>query len=995
MKKCLFLVLLCLYGIMPVFSQDALYIYRNDGSFNAFPYSEIEKIAYSKLDIDGIQSEEVVTQEVWLPDSVYQIPLASIDSIGLKKLETVFAEEVKQMGSLVDYVVSVDDKTITFSSDLPEALQPKTGDVLFYDVCENPFPNGFAGKVTNVALGDQIVVSCTDVNLSDIYEQIVEYKEFETMSGTDASGARTRAATTDEAGETKEDIGGKDGFRIPLSVNFSPLDHLSTTIEGNVTVSTKGKFVKEILPGKPVYIDLSMTVDIKSDATIQVTGGGSKDFELFDKSIPFATLPAGIVASFKITPYMETSVEGALTHDFSTHTALTVGYRYQNQAGNVYVDHQSELTEGGTTIDGEIEAFLGVKAGLELSALAGIIKVGGYGTFGPWANAHFHAYNSEIDINDQYELSKNDVISSALRGQVEFSAEANFLDLVGAKAGQKWTNYFHRRERYAMPYFSQPEVTLLSENRKEASVSYEVSRDLLMPVQVGLALYDGDELVKREYVGSYQLQKDFTNNPFEVTFTELNPNKKYLCRPIVNAGSGVSSEYPATPTATIGETLTIVTDAEDDVKLKSAKAHGHIETDDIEAFRNYASGFRYSSDEATEKDTWETASAEAIDENGNFEAKLSELDAATTYYYCAFVKIGDEYIYGDTKSFESKQLNVITDEVKNIDAETPDANGHIESDFLETLDGLEYGIRYTTDPDAGEWISIRATALEGLNFSSSLTDLSKDVTYYYSAYIVYDDETYYGENKTFRLSSVQVLTGGYKVMSDTSVKLSGSYSESSDVTIVGFVYNSEGEPDMENGKVVEVELPSTEFNAVIDELEKDVTYYYRAFVKLGEDYVFADETKSFTMSGFSICPDENHPHMIDLGSGKKWSCCDAGASSPEQPGTKRLYTELPSWEAPWTVATHSDFYNMSLNTCEYYIYHGVKGTLVTGSNGNQIFFPYDSDGDLEGYAIYWTAEPVESMGLIGWNTHDGRFWYSPNQQNYTETLRNRVRFVTE
>ena len=35
-----------------------------------------------------------------------------------------------------------------------------------------------------------------------------------------------------------------------------------------------------------------------------------------------------------------------------------------------------------------------------------------------------------------------------------------------------------------------------------------------------------------------------------------------------------------------------------------------------------------------------------------------------------------------------------------------------------------------------------------------------------------------------------------------------------------------------------------------------------------------------------LCPDTNHPHMIDLGlpSGTKWSCCNAGASSPEKMG---------------------------------------------------------------------------------------------------------------
>ena len=34
------------------------------------------------------------------------------------------------------------------------------------------------------------------------------------------------------------------------------------------------------------------------------------------------------------------------------------------------------------------------------------------------------------------------------------------------------------------------------------------------------------------------------------------------------------------------------------------------------------------------------------------------------------------------------------------------------------------------------------------------------------------------------------------------------------------------------------------------------------------------------------CPDDNHPHAIDLGlpSGTKWACCNVGATTPEENG---------------------------------------------------------------------------------------------------------------
>lgn len=33
-----------------------------------------------------------------------------------------------------------------------------------------------------------------------------------------------------------------------------------------------------------------------------------------------------------------------------------------------------------------------------------------------------------------------------------------------------------------------------------------------------------------------------------------------------------------------------------------------------------------------------------------------------------------------------------------------------------------------------------------------------------------------------------------------------------------------------------------------------------------------------------LCPDDNHPHMIDLGLGVKWACCNVGATAPEEYG---------------------------------------------------------------------------------------------------------------
>ena len=44
---------------------------------------------------------------------------------------------------------------------------------------------------------------------------------------------------------------------------------------------------------------------------------------------------------------------------------------------------------------------------------------------------------------------------------------------------------------------------------------------------------------------------------------------------------------------------------------------------------------------------------------------------------------------------------------------------------------------------------------------------------------------------------------------------------------------------------------------------------------------------------YLTCPDNHHPHMIDLGlpSGTKWACCDIGASKPGEEGQRFAWGE--------------------------------------------------------------------------------------------------------
>lgn len=55
----------------------------------------------------------------------------------------------------------------------------------------------------------------------------------------------------------------------------------------------------------------------------------------------------------------------------------------------------------------------------------------------------------------------------------------------------------------------------------------------------------------------------------------------------------------------------------------------------------------------------------------------------------------------------------------------------------------------------------------------------------------------------------------------------------------------------------------------------------------------SSNTRQNTGTKASSCPDNKHPHMIDLGlpSGTKWACCNVGASKPEAYGSYYAWGE--------------------------------------------------------------------------------------------------------
>ncbi len=182
---------------------------------------------------------------------------------------------------------------------------------------------------------------------------------------------------------------------------------------------------------------------------------------------------------------------------------------------------------------------------------------------------------------------------------------------------------------------------------------------------------------------------------------------------------------------------------------------------------------------------------------------------------------------------------------------------------------------------------------------------------------------------------------------------------------------------------------------------------------------------------YSTCPDDNHPHSIDLGlpSGTKWACCNVGASRPEGYGGyyawgetseksgytwenykyydrstdsyKNLGSDIAGtssdvahvkWGGSWRMPSLEQIQELLNNSPRQWIsVNGVYGREFTGPNGGKVFIPasgYRWHGSLytDGYGgYYWSST---------WSTgHDSSAYYLDFEQDYYYGLRDLGRSV--
>ena len=229
-QRCLFISLLTLmasvFQLISVQAQNqfAIYNYRNDGDFNAWLDSDVEKITYSYTDLDGVEHENIVVQEVWTSDSIYRIPLETVDSIAFKAPEPVMKEGVFYLrGYHGSHTLQIDSLTIYFDTAINRDSLPSVGQTVLSQSPTYPYDGGFAGKAVDITFSEQYVkVVCSRAEIADIFKRLVLVGK--AVSEDDSSPAHSKSRIRKISGLDDMDI---KKFTLG-DINFSALNGIAS-----------------------------------------------------------------------------------------------------------------------------------------------------------------------------------------------------------------------------------------------------------------------------------------------------------------------------------------------------------------------------------------------------------------------------------------------------------------------------------------------------------------------------------------------------------------------------------------------------------------------------------------------------------------------------------------------------------------------------------------------------------------------------------------------
>lgn len=243
---------------------------------------------------------------------------------------------------------------------------------------------------------------------------------------------------------------------------------------------------------------------------------------------------------------------------------------------------------------------------------------------------------------------------------------------------------------------------------------------------------------------------------------------------------------------------------------------------------------------------------------GAFTADMTGLTERTTYYVRAFATDAETTSYGEEVTFTTtgETPTVTTQTTTDIIATTATANGTITD--LGTADVTQHGVCWSTTsmPTTNDSKTTKGSASATGAYTSAITGLTQNTSYYLRAYATNSKGTSYGEEITFT-TLVQAPTATSQAVSDitgSTATGNGNLTDlgGADVTAHGICWSTETEPtidDTNDFSTDEGAVAATgAFTSAMTGLAKGTTFYVRAYATNSGGTVYGNEVSFTTLT---------------------------------------------------------------------------------------------------------------------------------------------------
>lgn len=530
MKRLMFFLFFFLTNLCAVFAQDdALYVFRNDGGFNAFLRAEIDSIAFSHFDKDSIYHNDWQMQVVYTKTGVCKIPLASIDSVSLTAPEAEVNSDVFQLTAAHDCFLSgCDTVQFTLALSTPAYMRPSKGNVVVSACDCSSFPDGIMARVVSKEQDDDgFHYVCRQVSIDEVYDRLVAigsvYCE-DTLSEHDV--ARSVGVASDSKlwdvnwRQTLE----KDGAAADMDVGG--VAHMTVAIN--------------IQPGKPLYFRMDLHHDLKSSFAFKASKSADnycerrlKRLRLGKIRIPACPL-LYIIPKFDISAYV--AVGGKADVDFSAHYNRTdkVSFIYQNKVWSVSHTPADDAGVDVASLSMTGYAEAGLKPNLLFSFCGSATGIGMEYSIGLRETANFSLDGVALFDEGAYQALKDSYVRTTLPQKLRIYAQVGLFG-DGVRPFDKSFSYEPQvgSDRYLLPLFTKPVYTQGS-SADRAVLNTAISRDLLFPLEVGMVLYEGNKKLTSKFSAQkYRILSEWLQNGMRIDFDNIQPGKRYTAYPAV------------------------------------------------------------------------------------------------------------------------------------------------------------------------------------------------------------------------------------------------------------------------------------------------------------------------------------------------------------------------------------------------------------------------------------------------------------------------------